>query len=489
MIIYISKDLLSEKGWINRISKINSMLLHKKINISGAEVYPIMEGGKGIGVSNGATAGAFAAAGAVGTISAVFPPEEKNGKYVQFKFKGKSRYDRSKEVLKQSIEGTIREIDKAYEISQGKGRIHLNILWGLSFAEGTISEVLKQRKGKVHGVVCGAGMPYRLGEIASSHGVYYYPIVSSVRAFQALWSRAYKNYSEFLGGIVYEDPWKAGGHNGLSNKENPKEPEDPKNRIKEIRKFLNENGLSHIPIIMAGGVWKIKHYEDWIEDKEIAPIAFQIGTRSLLTKESPISDQWKKRLIDIKPGDIELNKFSATGFYSSALKNKFLEELMDRATRQIEYRDKEEEEFSEKFLINGRQYVYIKANDRAIIEQWKKEGCSSAMKTPDYTLLFVQEQKAKEIRKDQRDCKGCLAVCKFSSWTINPETNYNTGKLADPRSFCILNSLENAICNGDPEAEIIFSGHNAFKFSQDELFDNYKQPTVKELVDSLINGN
>ena len=37
--------------------------------ISGKEVLPIIEGGKGIGVSSGRSSGAFASAGAVGTFS------------------------------------------------------------------------------------------------------------------------------------------------------------------------------------------------------------------------------------------------------------------------------------------------------------------------------------------------------------------------------------------------------------------------------------
>ena len=50
---------------------------------------------------------------------------------------------------------------------------------------------------------------------------YYYPIISSARAFQVLWKRAYNRFVEYLGGVVYEDPWLAGGHNGLSNAEDP----------------------------------------------------------------------------------------------------------------------------------------------------------------------------------------------------------------------------------------------------------------------------
>ena len=43
----------------------------KPLVISGKEVLPLIEGGKGIGVTNGRSSGAGAAAGAVGTFSGV----------------------------------------------------------------------------------------------------------------------------------------------------------------------------------------------------------------------------------------------------------------------------------------------------------------------------------------------------------------------------------------------------------------------------------
>ena len=43
----------------------------KPLRISGREVLPLIEGGKGISVSNGASSGAWAAAGGVGTFSGV----------------------------------------------------------------------------------------------------------------------------------------------------------------------------------------------------------------------------------------------------------------------------------------------------------------------------------------------------------------------------------------------------------------------------------
>ena len=45
---------------------------------------------------------------------------------------------------------------------------------------------------------------------------------------------------------------------------------------------------------MAGGVWNLNEWEDWIDNKELGLICFQFGTRPLLTEESPIPDDWKK---------------------------------------------------------------------------------------------------------------------------------------------------------------------------------------------------
>ncbi len=83
-----------------------------------------------------------------------------------------------------------------------------------------------------------------------------------------------------------------------------------------LRKLMREFGLDETPIIMAGGVWWLEEWEDWIDNPELGPIAFQFGTRPLLTKESPIGDAWKQRLLTLQEGDVFLNRFSPTGFYS-----------------------------------------------------------------------------------------------------------------------------------------------------------------------------
>ena len=90
-----------------------------------------------------------------------------------------------------AIDGAVEQVKRAFEIAGGKGAININILWEMGGAQRVLHGVLEKTRGMVAGVTCGAGMPYKLSEIAASYGVNYLPIVSSGRAFRALWKRAY----------------------------------------------------------------------------------------------------------------------------------------------------------------------------------------------------------------------------------------------------------------------------------------------------------
>src|SRR4051794_1654199 len=231
------------------------------ILISGREVLPLVEGGKGISISNGESSGAWAASGGVGTFSGVNADStDEHGRKVPQIYLGRTRRERHEELLAYAIAGGLHQARVAHERSNGQGRIHMNVLWEMAGAERVLHGVLEGAKGLIHGVTCGAGMPYRIAEIAARYGVYYYPIVSSARAFRALWKRAYHKFSDWLGGVVYEDPWLAGGHNGLSNSEDPLKPEPPYPRVHELRQQMREYGLAKTPIFMAGGVWRL---DEW----------------------------------------------------------------------------------------------------------------------------------------------------------------------------------------------------------------------------------
>ncbi|MBL4639116.1 MAG: nitronate monooxygenase, partial [Kordiimonadaceae bacterium] len=283
-----------------------------------------------------------------------------------------------------------------------------------------------------------------------------------------------------------EDPWLAGGHNGLSNAEDPTKPQDPYPRVVELRSIMRKLGLDHVPIIMAGGVWNLKEWKDWIDNKEIGPIIFQFGTRPMLTKESQISDTWKQKLLSLKPGDVLLQNFSPTGFFSSALNNPYIKELVGRKERQVDFRTVQDEEFNTQLTV-GRKKYFVRGEDCVKAESWVAAGYTEAMKTPGDTLIFVDTERCAEIRKDQKDCVGCLSQCRFSSWADNEKNS--TGRLADPRSLCIQKTLDDVAHGGSVENNLVFAGHNAFRFASDPFYSNGFIPTVKQLVGRIVSGD
>jgi len=520
----------------------------KKLNpltISGKEVIPLIEGGKGIAVSDGRSSGAWARAGAIGTLSGVFADiVDDKGQILPKTYTSQSRPERHKELIDMSIKGAICQAKIAHEMSGDNGRVHMNVLWemggslpilegvmdacddlvvslrqkapekyqdrigriGASIGErfqrtlGTlrfqyqkrlgaalplVDNVLGEVKNLVHGITCGAGMPYKLAEMASKYGIYYYPIVSSARAFKALWLRSYKNCPEYLGGVVYEDPWLAGGHNGLSNAEDPEKPENPYNRLVELRKQMNEFKLDTIPIILAGGVWNLKEFEDYIDNPELGPIAFQLGTRPLLTQESPVAQAWQGCLRGLKQGDVVLQQFSPTGFYSSAVKNKFMLGLMERKDTEMPYKAKPEGIFTKPFKVSEAHTVYLTLHDRKRADAYVKNGRTVAMRVPDDALVFLMPEESDKIKKDRGECVGCLSGCAFSGWS---QASGHLDRLPDARSFCINKTL-NAIAHGESiDNNLMFVGHKAYRFGTDPMYKNGYIPSVEELIDALLRG-
>jgi nitronate monooxygenase len=463
------------------------------ILMGGIEVLPLVEGGKGVAISNGISSGHWASTGGVGTFSAVNADSYyEDGRPIPQLYHGHTRRERHEELVAYAIRGALTQARRAWDLAGGKGRIHANILWEMGGAERIITEVLEQAKGIINGITCGAGMPYRLSDIATRFNVYYYPIISSARAFNALWKRAYSKAAHLLGGVVYEDPWLAGGHNGLSNSEDPNKPEDPYPRVLALRKLMREFGLHQTPIIMAGGVWWLEEWEHWIDNPELGPIAFQFGTRPLLTRESPIGDAWKQRLRTLREGDVFLNRFSPTGFYSSAVNNGFIQELRERSERQVAYTPEPIGEHIAEYGVGPRKrLVYLTPADLERVRGWETQGFTEALRTPDSTLIFATPEKAREILADQVGCMGCLSECRFSNWSQHA-ADHSSGKRPDPRSFCIQKTLQDIAHQSDEDAalerNLMFSGHNAYRFAKDPFYSNGFIPTVKQLVERILTG-
>jgi hypothetical protein len=259
-----------------------------------------------------------------------------------------------------------------------------------------------------------------------------------------------------------------------------------------LRKQMRAFGLDDTPIIMAGGVWWLEEWEDWIDNPELGPIAFQFGTRPLLTQESPIGSSWKQKLLTLKRGDVFLNRFSPTGFYSSAVNNGFIQELRGRSERQVAYTTEVVGEHTAEFGVGPRKrIVYLTRPDLGRVRHWMAQGFTEALRTPDTTLIFVTPEKAGQIYQDQVDCMGCLSQCRFSNWS-QEGPDYSNGKKADPRSFCIQKTLQTigheAECEASAEENLMFSGHNGFRFALDPFYSNGFIPTVRQLFERITTG-
>ena len=103
------------------------------LRISGLEVLPLVEGGKGISISNGESSGAWAASGGVGTFSGVNADSyNEAGELIPQLYYGRTRRERHEELVAYAIAGGIQQARVAYERSNGQGRIHMNVLWEMA---------------------------------------------------------------------------------------------------------------------------------------------------------------------------------------------------------------------------------------------------------------------------------------------------------------------------------------------------------------------
>ena len=252
-------------------------------------------------------------------------------------------------------------------------------------------------------------------------------------------------------------------------------------RIASIVSFLEETA----PILRPGVAGAISRSSLYVAASEhsAVPDGDPVDGRC-----ARLRDVVKARLLDIEEGGVLLHRFSPTGFYSSAVRNPFLRALEARSERQIAFSTQEagDHTFQLDVGVKGKNF-WVTRNDLLRARQWFGEGFTDALKTPDNTLVFVTPEEKAVIRKDQADCMGCLSQCLFSSWA-DSETN-STGRLADPRSFCIQKTLQDIAHGGSTEDNLMFAGHGAYNFKRDPFYSNGFVPTVKQLVDRILTGD
>ncbi|WP_304508018.1 NAD(P)H-dependent flavin oxidoreductase [Anaerotignum sp.] len=279
----------------------------KGIRIGDLEIkVPIIQGGMGIGISLWRLAGAVAAQGGVGVISAAQP--------------GFLKESFDKEPLKANLEALADNIRKAKEISNG-GIIGVNIM-RVSTNYDQYVKCCVQNGADV--IISGAGLPLELPELLAGTKVKFAPIVSSLRATQLMFKRWVKKFGRVSDFLVIEGP-KAGGHLGFTAEEaqnltNEEYDQEVVKIVDYVNSFEQEHG--HIPVFFAGGVYDRADIDHYLS---LGCSGVQMATRFVATQECDAADAYKEAYIEAKKEDVMIVK-SPVGLPGRAIRNSFTKE-------------------------------------------------------------------------------------------------------------------------------------------------------------------
>lgn len=82
------------------------------------------------------------------------------GNVIIEKFFKKKRAERHEEMVEYAIKGGVAQAQVAHEVSNGNGRIHMNMLWELADSERILTGVLERAKGLINGrdLRCGSAL-------------------------------------------------------------------------------------------------------------------------------------------------------------------------------------------------------------------------------------------------------------------------------------------------------------------------------------------
>lgn len=265
---------------------------------------PIVQGGMGIGISLSGLASAVANSGGVGVIATVGT--------------GLVHGTSDKSFRKNNIEGTIKEIRKARQLSPGI--LGVNIMTVLSNYEDQVKTAIDE---KIDIIFSGAGLPLDLPKYKTGLSkTKLVPIVSSARAASIIAQKWKNNYDYIPDAFVVEGP-KAGGHLGFKYNDltdNSVQLEELVSETVTLVKGLEQKYQRNIPVIAGGGVMSGK---DIYNIFKLGATAVQMGSRFIATEECDASDEFKQRVINCEVDNIKIIK-SPVGLPGRAIDNDFL---------------------------------------------------------------------------------------------------------------------------------------------------------------------
>lgn len=269
---------------------------------------PLIQGGMGIGISLGGLAGAVAAEGGAGVISAA-----------QIGFR---EPDFDEEPFTANLRAIHKEVEKARALSK-EGVIGMNIMTAMNGYDSYVREAVK---AGVDFIVSGAGLPVDLPAYAEGSDTAIAPIVSTEKSASVIlkyWDKKYKKIPDLL---IVEGP-KAGGHLGFTKEQleffTENKYKEEIGAILRLVKTYEEKYGEKIPVILAGGIDSREKAE---EAFSIGADGIQVATRFVTTKECDAAPEYKEAYVKAKKEDICIVK-SPVGMPGRAIHNTFLEKV------------------------------------------------------------------------------------------------------------------------------------------------------------------
>jgi len=268
---------------------------------------PVIQGGMGVGVSLSGLAGAVAACGGVGVISAA-----------QIGFR---EPDFKEHPLEANIRALKNEIRKAKELAPG-GIIGVNIMAAMRHYEAYVKTC---EEAGADLIISGAGLPAELPKMVRGEKMKLAPIVSSLKAASVilkLWDRKSSMVPDL---VVIEGP-KAGGHLGFSKEALEQLTDETYDAeicsILELVKAYGEKYGKEIPMAVAGGIYTREDAEHYLS---LGADAVQMATRFVTTYECDADEAFKNAYIRAEKNDIRIVE-SPVGMPGRAIYNAFLKE-------------------------------------------------------------------------------------------------------------------------------------------------------------------
>lgn len=260
---------------------MNSNLM-PSLKIKGrGELYPVVQGGMGVGVSLSELAGAVSREGGVGVISSACIDRivsKRLGKKV-------SQY-----------EACVIEIEEAKQKGP-QGGVGINIMVALQ--RDYEASVRAAIDAKADFIISGAGLPLNLPAIQKPADTALIPIVSSARALEIIFKK-WERLGYRPDAVVLEGPL-AGGHLGFKLNQINDAQQTLEALFPPVKEFAQKHG--DIPVIVAGGVYTHEDIALWLAR---GAAGVQMGTRFLATDESGADSAYKQAVVDCQPNDIQI---------------------------------------------------------------------------------------------------------------------------------------------------------------------------------------